>query len=361
LNTQAEQSFIYSFLRGLAFCFRQAFHFDADAFCEDKDAVGHSEAFGFGDEAFDRFVVGFIAQGECAVVHGDEYAGLHLDERAHGLLGVHVDVSAAGGVVGADGHQCDIGGVVFADFLEAFEVGAVAAVEDFAGTGGNHVAAVVAVGVVEVSCAPVVTWGVGDLEVVELESIPDRHFVDGFEAESFNELAAAVGHDDTFVGFEDFEAFFMEVVEVGVGDHDEVDQWHQGEVEAGFALAFNHTVPVRPVRVDDDGVVGKLDEKRGVADPGDADFSGSRRVRDGFAAGPVAFLEDLGEQSVAQEVIIAPWPSFFGQDTSVVFTGLVGAFVGALGGHDRVVWSTLNTMRFQYGRCNISLIAVDCR
>ena len=98
-----------------------------------------------------------------------------------------------------------------------------------------------------------------------------------------------------------------------------------------------------------------------MADPGDADFSGYRRVRDGFAAGPVAFLEDLREQSVAQKVIIAPWPTFFGQDTGVVFTGLVGAFVGALGGHDRVVWSTLSTMRFQYGRCNISLIAVDCR
>ena len=36
------------------FRFRQAFHLDADAFGKDEDAVGHPEAFGFGDEAFDR-------------------------------------------------------------------------------------------------------------------------------------------------------------------------------------------------------------------------------------------------------------------------------------------------------------------
>ena len=69
------------------FRFRQAFHLDADAFGKDEDAVGHPEAFGFRDVAFDRFVVGFIAQRESAIVHRDEDAGLHLDERAHGLLG----------------------------------------------------------------------------------------------------------------------------------------------------------------------------------------------------------------------------------------------------------------------------------
>ena len=31
------------------------------------------------------------------------------------------------------------------------------------------------------------------------------------------------------LGFEDFQAFFVQVVEVCVGDHDEVDEWHQFE------------------------------------------------------------------------------------------------------------------------------------
>lgn len=42
---------------------------------------------------------------------------------------------------------------------------------------------------------------------------------------------------------------------MGVGDHDEVNQGHEVEVEAGFALAFDYAVPVGPVRIDDDGVV----------------------------------------------------------------------------------------------------------
>ena len=96
------------------------------------------------------------------------------------------------------------------------------------------------------------------------------------------------------MGFEDFETFFVEVVEVGVSDHDEVDERHEFEVESWFALAFDDAVPVGPVGVDDDGVVGKLDEEGGVADPGDADFAFVWGVRDGFVLFAVTFLKHLG-------------------------------------------------------------------
>lgn len=278
-------------------------------------------------------MIGFITEGEGAVVHGDEDAGLHFDEGAHGLLWVHVDIAAAGGIVGPDGHEGDVGGVVLSNFLKATEVGTVATVKDLTRARGNHVTAVVAVGIVKVAGTPVVARGVGDAEVFEVQGVPDGHFVHAVESEFFHERLAAVGDDDPLVRFEDLEAFFMEVVEVGVGDHDEIDEWHQGEVEAGFALAFDHAVPVGPVGVDDHRVVGKLDEKRCVTDPCDADFSGFGWVRDGFAARSVALLEDLGEKSVAKKVVIPAWPSFFGEDASVVFTGLRGACVGALGGH----------------------------
>ena len=120
-------------------------------------------------------------------MHGDEDTCFHFDERAHGFFRVHVYVASAGGVVGADGHECDVWGVVFANFLEAVEVGAIAAVEDLALTGVDHVATVIAVGVVEVACTPVVAWGVGDVQVIEAEGVPDGHFVDGFEPEFSDE------------------------------------------------------------------------------------------------------------------------------------------------------------------------------
>lgn len=75
-----------------------------------------------------------------------------------------------------------------------------------------------------------------------------------------------------------------------------------------------------------------------MADPGDADFASLGWVRDGFSAGTVAFLEDLGEEAMAQEVVIAAWPSLFGEDASVVSAARCitprGWIVGALCGHD---------------------------
>lgn len=132
-------------------------------------------------------------------MHGDEDTGLHFDECSDGFFRVHVDVPAAGGIVGTDGHEGDVGGVVFANFFEAVEIGAVTAVENFAGAGGDDVTAVVAVGIVDVACAPVVARGVDDGEVSELEGIPDGHFVYGVEAEFLNEFSAAAGDDDAFV------------------------------------------------------------------------------------------------------------------------------------------------------------------
>ncbi len=165
-----------------AFHLGQALDFNTYSFFEYEHALSDAEAFGFRDEAFDGFVVRFISKRECAVVHGDEDTGFHLDERSNSLLGIHVDISAAWGVVGTDRHESNIGRVVFADFLKTIEISAVAAVENFAHAGGNHVAAVVAVSIVQVSCAPMVARGVGDTEIIKAESVPARHFMHGVKA-----------------------------------------------------------------------------------------------------------------------------------------------------------------------------------
>ncbi len=72
----------------------------------------------------------------------------------------------------------------------------------------------------------------------------------------------------------------MEVIEVGVGDEDEIDERHQIEAEPGLALSFHDAVPLCPVGVDDDRVIGELHQKCGVANPGDPDFSCFRGVWD---------------------------------------------------------------------------------
>ena len=120
-------------------------------------------------------------------MHGDEDSSFHFDECAYGFFWVHVDVATAGCIVGTDRHESDVGCVMFADFFEAIEVGTVTAVEDFALAGVDYVAAVVAVGIVEVAGSPMVARSVGDVEVIEADDVPNGHFVDGVEAEAFDE------------------------------------------------------------------------------------------------------------------------------------------------------------------------------
>jgi len=110
----------------------------------------------------------------------------------------------------------------------------------------------------------------------------------------------------------------VEVVEVRVGDEHEVHQGHHVEVESRVALAFDDAVPLRPVGIDNDGVIWELDKKCGVTDPSDADFSRFWRVGDGGFDRAVAFLKCLRDEPMTEKVVVAPRPSFFGEDSGVV-------------------------------------------
>lgn len=103
-------------------------------------------------------------------------------------------------------------------------------------------------------------------------------------------------------------------------------------MEAGGALAFDGAVPLGPVGVEEDGVVGGLEEEGGVADPGEADFAGGGRSGVGVVGFAVGGAEHLGDEAVAPEVPGAAEPAGLGEDSGVG----VGGF-SALG-HDGVCW-----------------------
>ena len=195
---------------------------DADAFFGDEDFIADAEAVGFHEQALDGFVEGFISERERAVMHGDEDFRAEIREGADGLLGVHVDIAAAGGFVGADGHQGDIDVMAFADFREAVEVGAIAAMKDAFSAGLDDVAAIIAVGVVNVARAPMMAGRVDDIHAADLQFVPDFHLVDGGKTELPNERGAALRHHDALAGLQDLEAGLVEVVEVGVGNEHEI-------------------------------------------------------------------------------------------------------------------------------------------
>ena len=112
--------------------------------------------------------------------------------------------------------------------------------------------------------------------------------------------------------FEDLEASFVEVVEVGMSHHDEVDQRHEFKSEAGSSLPFDDSVPVCPIGIDDHRVIRELDKKGCVPNPSDTNFPSFGWVGDRLSAGAVAFLENLRKQAVAKEMVIPAWPALLG-------------------------------------------------
>lgn len=114
---------------------------------------------------------------------------------------------------------------------------------------------------------------------------------------------------------------------MGVGNEHEIDFRDALEAESGVALAFHRTVPFRPIRIDDDRVAGELEEKRGVADPGDADFSVHGRIEDRLEHRAAHFAEHAGDDVVAQEFRVSPWPALLRGEAGVLVSWMLAHFL----------------------------------
>src|SRR5947207_4734969 len=76
------------------------------------------------------FVERFVTETETAVVHRDQSSRAQFEKRLNGFLGIHVNLAAGRCVVPADRQERDLDIVAFADFLEAVEVSAIAAMKN---------------------------------------------------------------------------------------------------------------------------------------------------------------------------------------------------------------------------------------
>lgn len=188
------------------------------------------------------------------------------------------------GVVGANGEEGDFGGEPLADLLEAIEVGGVAGVVDGASAGLEQEAAVAAVAVAQDSGAPVLAGGEGDAEGAASEGLPPFEFDDAVEAEAAGEVSDAPGHDGDARREESAERWLMEVIEVGVGEQDQVCLRQITDAQAGVFLALHEEEPIGEVGVDQEVRVRPLDEEGGVSDPGDPDLSAGEAGEGGLAA-----------------------------------------------------------------------------
>ena len=277
-----------------------------DAFFEHADVVAEAIVGGELAKPARGFIHVFKGKAKGAVVHGDEPLRADVAENLDGFIGSHVDVAEGFGAVSADGEEGDFGREVFADLLEAVEVRAVAGVINFAALMFEDEAAVAAVVIAQDAGAPMFAGRERDLVIAVGEAFPPVEFDDAFEAEVAGEVAHAPGHDADFGMGQFAEAGFMEMIKVGVGEEDEVDGRKIFEAKAGAFDALEEKKPVGEIGIDEDVEVGELDEKGGVADPGEGDLAGSQLGKFGLfvdagAGREKSFPDHLAKKSARVE------------------------------------------------------------
>ena len=127
-----------------------------------------------------------------------------------------------------------------------------------------------------------------------------------------NKVANSSGHDNGLIGGNPAEAATVEMIKMGVGDENEVDGGKVVVGESSVAEAPNDKKPVGPVGIDKNVAMGSLNQKGGVADPGDADLACFKFRKDGrkmLACAPLARKksreDDIGDKAVRGPFLVS--------------------------------------------------------
>ena len=145
------------------------------------------------------------------------------------------------------------------------------------------------------------------LPVALRKTFPPFQFDDAAEAEIVREVADAARHDADF-GMRQFaQGRLVKMVEVRVRQQHQVNRRQILDFQTGALDAFQQKKPVRKIRVNQHVQVRELDEKRGVADPGDGDFAvfqfwENRAARLAVARREPAFQDQFVEKSARVEM-----------------------------------------------------------
>src|SRR4029077_7037612 len=126
------------------------------------------------------------------------------------------------------------------------------------------------------------------------------------EPEIVDEIADADRDDNRLVrrGLE--QGAPVEEIEGGVGHEDEIDRREMMNVEPRLLQTLDHFQPLRPDWIDQEIELVRLDQERGVADPGDADLALAdfRELRTSVVAG--AFREKRGDEDLGEKIALVP-------------------------------------------------------
>jgi len=276
------------------------------ALIKEPDLVEELKFEGLFEKATRRFVQWLVAEAECSKMHRNHHLGAKLAKRLESLLGVHVDVAFCWRLICADGKQREFDVGTLSDLLKSLKVCGVAAVEYGASGVFDEKTAESSVAVVENSSTPVARRSKGDLQGAMFKTLPTAQFVDPIESQAMDEVADMFGYGYGLVAGYGAQGAAVQMIEVCMGDQHEIDGREIAEFDSRVLDPLDDFKPLRPVGVYEHTVLGRLNEKRCVSDPGHTELSSGKIGEHGLDAVTVASGEEGGDDDLCKKVSPVP-------------------------------------------------------
>src|SRR5436190_398626 len=160
----------------------------------------------------------------------------------------------------------------------------------------------------------------------KLHRLPVIELVHDVEAQIVHQIADADRHDDWLIRRDLGERPPIEMVEMRVRYQNEINRGQMMNFEARLLEALNHLQPLRPDRIDQEVDLVRLNQERGVSNPGDADltFADFRKTGPDTVAGSLD--EERRDEDFGEEIALMPVRSRNQSDTgrALVFSTVVG-------------------------------------
>src|SRR5215471_17524487 len=151
-----------------------------------------------------------------------------------------------------------------------------------------------------------VRWRERDAQRSELDRLPFIEFVDNVKSEPVNETTNTDRNDDRLIGSNCAQRSAIEMIKMRVSHEHEIDRRQMMNVKARLLQSFNHAQPHRPNRIDQHIGVVRLDQKRRMPDPSDADLARLHlwKKRPRTCAG--TFGEERRDPNAGNEIAFGP-------------------------------------------------------
>ena len=184
-----------------------------------------------------------------------------------------MNFTTGGRFISANRKQREVDTEAVANFFEAREISCVATMKNRAAIRRDHKSTEIAVQIRKEAGTPVVTWRKRNPERPEFDCLPVIEFVDDMKPEIVDKVSDARWNYDWLIRSYAPQRATVEVIKMRMRHEYEVNRRQMLNFETRLFQSFNDLEPFRPNRIDQNVYLVRLDKKRGVPDPGDADLA----------------------------------------------------------------------------------------